>query len=42
MIIIIHMAVLFIGKMLDNMLSTAKTILIQRNRCVLASIALAL
>ena len=42
MTIIIHMAVLFVGKMLDNMLSTAKTILIQRNRCVLASIALAL
>lgn len=42
MTIIIHMIVLFVGKMLDNMLSTTKTILIQRNRCVLASIALAL
>lgn len=38
----IHLAVLFIAKMLDNALGTAKTILVQRNRCVLAGIALTL
>ena len=38
----IHLAVLFIAKMLDNMFGTAKTILVQRNRCLLAGIALAL
>lgn len=38
----IHLAVLFFAKMLDNALSTAKTILIQRNRCFLAGIALIL
>ena len=38
----IHLAVLFVAKMLDNALSTAKTILIQRNRCFLAGIALIL
>ena len=38
----IHLAVLFIAKMLDNALSTAKTILVQRNRCFLAGIALIL
>ncbi len=36
-----HLAVLFIAKMLDNALGTAKTILVQRNRCLLASTALA-
>lgn len=38
----VHLAVLFIAKMLDNALGTAKTILVQRNRCVLAGIALTL
>ena len=38
----IHLAVLFIAKMLDNTLGTAKTILVQRNRCFLAGIALIL
>lgn len=38
----IHLAVLFAAKMLDNALGTAKTILVQRNRCFLAGIALIL
>lgn len=38
----VHLAVLFIAKMLDNALGTAKTILVQRNRCGLAGIALTL
>ena len=38
----IHFVVLFIAKMLDNALGTAKTILVQRNRCILAGIALIL
>ena len=38
----IHLAILFIAKMMDNARSTAKTILVQRNRCLLAGIALAL
>ena len=38
----IHLGVLFFAKMLDNALGTAKTILVQRNRCILAGIALAL
>ena len=38
----IHLTILFFAKMLDNMLGTAKTILVQRNRCLLAGIALAL
>ena len=38
----IHLAILFVAKMMDNALSTAKTILVQRNRCLLAGIALAL
>lgn len=37
----LQMAVLFIVKVLDNALGTAKTILIQKNRCFLAGIALA-
>ena len=38
----IHLSVLFAAKMLDNALGTAKTILVQRNRCFLAGIALIL
>lgn len=37
----LQMAVLFIIKVLDNALGTAKTILIQKNKCFLAGIALA-
>ena len=39
---IIHLAVLFFAKVLDNALGTAKTILVQRGRCLLAGTALAL
>lgn len=39
---IIYFAILFLAKVLDNALSTAKTILVQHNRCLLAGIALAL
>ena len=39
---VLYMALLFVAKVVDNALSTAKTILIQRNRCILAGIALAL
>ena len=35
-----HLAVLFVAKMLDNALGTAKTILVQRNRCLLAGFSL--
>lgn len=38
----IHLAILFVAKMMDNALGTAKTILVQRSRCLLAGIALAL
>lgn len=38
----IHLAILFVAKMMDNALGTAKTILVQRNRCLLAGSALAL
>lgn len=38
----IYLGILFFAKMLDNALGTAKTILVQRNRCILAGIALAL
>ena len=38
---ILHLAILFLAKFLDNALSTTKTILIQRGRCVLAGAALA-
>ena len=38
---VLYMKFLFLAKMLDNALSTAKTILIQRNRCLLAGICLA-
>ncbi|MBQ4625452.1 MAG: hypothetical protein IJB51_13000 [Clostridia bacterium] len=36
-----HMAFLFFAQMLDNALNTTKTILIQRNRCLLAGLCLA-
>ena len=36
------MAVLFLIKVLDNALGTAKTILIQKNKCFLAGLALAI
>lgn len=38
---LLHLAILFGAKVFDNMLGTAKTILVQRNRCVLAGISLA-
>jgi uncharacterized protein YebE (UPF0316 family) len=38
----IYLIVLFLAKVLDNALGTAKTILIQRNRCILAGVALAI
>ena len=38
---LLHLALLFFAKVLDNGLGTAKTILIQRGRCVLAGVALA-
>ena len=38
---ILHLAILFIAKVFDNMLGTAKTILVQRSRCVLAGLSLA-
>lgn len=38
----IYLLFLFLAKVLDNALGTAKTILIQRNRCLLAGIALGL
>ena len=37
-----YMFILFLAKVLDNTLNTAKTILVQRNRCLLAGVALAL
>lgn len=37
----LYMAVLFIVKVFDNALGTAKTILIQKNKCFLAGVALA-
>ena len=37
----ILMCVLFFAKVIDNALSTTKTILVQRNHCILAGIALA-
>ena len=40
MALILHLAILFFAKVLDNALGTAKTILIQRGRCVLAGVAL--
>ena len=41
MSIFLYFISLFIAKVLDNMLSTAKTILVQRNKCIMAGIALA-
>lgn len=38
----LHLIILFFAKVLDNTLGTAKTILVQRNKCVLAGIALGL
>lgn len=37
-----YMFILFLTKVLDNTLNTAKTILVQRNRCLLAGVALGL
>lgn len=37
-----YMFILFLAKILDNTLNTAKTILVQRNRCLLAGVALGL
>jgi len=39
---IVLLVLLFIAKVFDNALSTTKTILVQRNHCVLAGITLAL
>ena len=37
-----YMFILFLAKVLDNTLNTAKTTLVQRNRCLLAGVALGL
>lgn len=37
-----YMFILFLAKVRDNTLNTAKTILVQRNRCLLAGVALGL
>ena len=37
----IIMCLLFLAKVVDNALSTAKTILVQRNHCILAGVSLA-
>lgn len=37
-----YLAALFVAKVIDNALGTAKTILVQRNRCILAGAALGL
>lgn len=37
-----YMFILFLAKVLDNTLNTAKTILVQRNRCLLAGVAIGL
>lgn len=37
-----YMFILFLAKVLDNTLNTSKTILVQRNRCLLAGVALGL
>lgn len=42
MTIAFYMFILFLAKVLDNTLNTAKTILVQRNRCLLAGVALGL
>lgn len=38
----LYLAALFVAKVFDNALGTAKTILVQRNQCVLAGVALGL
>lgn len=38
----LYLVILFFAKVLDNTLGTAKTIFVQRNRCVLAGVALGL
>ena len=38
----LYFLILFLAKVMDNALSTAKTIFVQRNRSILAGIALAL
>lgn len=38
---LLYFALLFAAKVFDNMLSTAKAILVQRNRCLLAGLSLA-
>lgn len=38
----IYFTILFVAKVIDNMLGTAKTILVQRSRCILAGLALGL
>ena len=38
----LYLFILFFAKVLDNTLGTAKTILVQRNRCLLAGVALGL
>lgn len=37
---VLFLVAMFVAKVLDNMLGTAKTILVQRNRCLLAGLAL--
>ena len=39
---VFYMFILFLAKVLDNTLNTAKTILVQRNHCLLAGVALGL
>ena len=39
---VFYMFILFLAKVLDNTLNTAKTILVQRNCCLLAGVALGL
>lgn len=38
----LYLAALFVAKVFDNALGTAKTILVQRNQCILAGVALGL
>lgn len=38
----LYLIILFLAKVFDNMLGTAKTILVQRNKCLLAGISLGL
>ena len=41
-IMILDLVVLFVAKLVDNALSTTKTILIQKNKWILASLVLAI